>query len=285
MKIGDKVRIVKDVPYGPAWNEVMPQLIGQAGVVESMDSDVKVRFSDHDGDKFIDRGYWYYHEDSLEVIPEFKIGDRVRVIGRFEDESGRDGIEWADGMDKTLGKIGKIVDLVLTLDPPRFGVEFERVGYYYLPHAIKLVLPKPVKEPVNRAVGKAVKFFECFATKIGVVDSVIEGTYYIMCTDEVLYSRKSKHTESLDVRFEYYRVPAETYHLPDKPNQTETEKQLIRYVKSARWNFMPHGKGGAVVARAVVNGSQLEGVSICSLEDNFDWAEGRRLAVLNLASA
>lgn len=276
MQIGDKMLVVKKVPYGPRWNDEgkMEKTIGQVGTIERID-DVGARLDFEDGSR------WSYHEDSLEPVPALELGDEVRVVGRMPPCFKGPGPGWNSKMDETLGKVGMIIGI-----GGRIRVKFDDVVWNYTGDVLKLVPPPPVVVPVHPDVGKAITFFQCFSIKVGVVEKVLttEGKYHVMGTDGVLYVIGMSKAELLDVKFDYYRVPKEMYSLPDKPNQQETEKQLVRYVKSARWNYAPHNKGGAVVARATIFGKKMEGVAICSLKDNFDWAEGRKLAVLDLAS-
>lgn len=88
----------------------------------------------------------------------------------------------------------------------------------------------------------------------------------------------------MNAEWEYYRVPRELHHVPDYPCQAATEKVLRPYIRGSKWNFEPAGRGGAVIARAVrFDGVRFEGRSICSLVDNFSWAQGHRLAILDMS--
>lgn len=61
---------------------------------------------------------------------------------------------------------------------------------------------------------------------------------------------------------------------------TEPDEEFLRRYRRGMKDFEPHVKGGKTVATVVDDaGNEFIGVSRCSLEDNFCYAMGRRIAI------
>lgn len=75
--------------------------------------------------------------------PVFKVGDRVRVVRKFEDREPtpqRGGIQWVNFMEETIGKVGTFVEF----DPDDdLRVEFEDGMFWlYTPDALEAATPR-----------------------------------------------------------------------------------------------------------------------------------------------
>lgn len=74
--------------------------------------------------------------------------------------------------------------------------------------------------------------------------------------------------------FQHYRVPDWVTIKRNAPKQ----EWLFHYRKGTdRWR--PNTRGGMTTCTLVINGKPYCGESLCSMADNFNYAEGRKLAL------
>lgn len=222
-------------------------------------------------------------EKVTEELPQplFKKNDTVKIAKRVLK------IPWAQGlMDRTIGRTAMVKHA------DEHSVLLDN-GFWYPTEALELFVPKVKEERIVEfkgfRLGDVVRFRESrrknLQTGLGVVTSFGSGFVRPSFLDKRgredtggMYPANLKH---VDARFTYYRVPQDTYVLPRKPNLPATVELLRPYIPGSKYNFVPAGRGGAVEV-VIKDGKEIfRGESICSLEDNFDYKEGRRLAVIH----
>ena len=104
---------------------------------------------------------------------KFKIGDRVKVVRKFESTKH---CTWngEGGMDRTIGKVGRIADFYATSGT--YGVEIDEPGrgWYYYPSSLELVTEE-APAPLTIEAGKFYKTRKGLKARIYATDGFVGG--------------------------------------------------------------------------------------------------------------
>lgn len=117
-KIGDKVKVVKArEDIGDFFKQLGAEGI-IVGNIDHIDADYEIRFPVEDND------YWYYASDEIELIEQFKVGDRVKVLVHSDTIP----------LNQQIGRCGKVTDVEILSDERSYLaviLDGEETYWYY----------------------------------------------------------------------------------------------------------------------------------------------------------
>ena len=127
-KIGDKVRVRSDMTAGELYgglylNSVMNSHVGTETTIAAV-------YDNDDYELAIDGGRFYWHENMLEPVSKFKVGDRVRIKVRTGREADYP-YDFTDEMACYAGKEFQIKDMGTSNDYKECKY-YEEPFYYFL---------------------------------------------------------------------------------------------------------------------------------------------------------